>query len=64
MNSVNLKPYVRAVKRADPIKTNGRVTRVVGLVVESIGPQSSVGELCRIHFTRTEEPVEAEVVGF
>jgi len=55
---------LKAVKRADPIKMNGRVTRVVGLVVESIGPQSSIGELCRIHFSRNEAPVVAEVVGF
>jgi flagellum-specific ATP synthase len=64
MNKPNLKPVQRAVKRGDPIKLNGRVTRVVGLVVESIGPHSSVSELCRINFARTEAPVEAEVVGF
>ncbi|MDR0663037.1 MAG: FliI/YscN family ATPase [Spirochaetaceae bacterium] len=53
--------YMEAVKSTDTIKCVGRVFRVQGLLVESSGPQSVVGELCRIE-TR-DEVRQAEVVG-
>src|SRR5205807_1688596 len=46
------------------VQMGGRVTRVVGLVVESEGPAAHLGDLCRIHSRRDEPPVLAEVVGF
>ena len=49
----------------DPIKTIGSVKRAVGLVVESLGPPVSVGELCEIiGKDRPEGSIPAEVVGF
>ncbi|RCW47692.1 MULTISPECIES: flagellar protein export ATPase FliI [unclassified Halanaerobium] len=40
----------------------GHINRVIGLVIESIGPEASIGELCLIE---TEEGnLKAEVVGF
>ncbi|WP_051662909.1 FliI/YscN family ATPase [Alicyclobacillus macrosporangiidus] len=41
----------------------GRVTKVVGLTVESIGPPARVGELCRV-FADGDAECLAEVVGF
>ena len=41
----------------------GRVAEVIGLVVESTGPDAEVGELCLIGNDRRER-VMAEVVGF
>lgn len=41
----------------------GRVARVIGLVMESIGPSASVGELCEI-ILQSGERRPAEVVGF
>jgi flagellum-specific ATP synthase len=41
----------------------GRVTQVVGLVVEANGPNARVGDLCYIE-TGHREPIRAEVVGF
>ena len=40
----------------------GYITRVVGLIIESQGPEVSVGELCRIE--SQERNIRAEVVGF
>jgi flagellum-specific ATP synthase len=40
------------------------VAQVVGVIVESIGPASRVGEVCHIHRGRSRPPVLAEVVGF
>jgi flagellum-specific ATP synthase len=42
----------------------GRVTRLVGLVVEATGLDTGVGELCRITSLSNEHTVLAEVVGF
>lgn len=53
--------YSAVVDRIDPIKQIGRVSRVQGLLIESVGPQAFVGELCRI--VLPDQTVEAEVVG-
>lgn len=43
----------------------GKVAKVVGLTVESIGPEAKLGDLCRIVVSREEHSfVMAEVVGF
>lgn len=43
----------------------GRVENVVGLTIESAGPEAKLGDLCRIFPTDEEyEPIMAEVVGF
>jgi flagellum-specific ATP synthase len=53
------------IRHMDPLRVNGRVEQVVGLVIESTGPAASVGEACWI--TPSDESgtrVLAEVVGF
>jgi flagellum-specific ATP synthase len=42
----------------------GRVTRVVGLVIEAAGLEVGLGELCRVTSLSEEKSVLAEVVGF
>ena len=46
------------------VQNKGRVTQMIGLVVESQGPMASVGEICRIESQVTGQSTEAEVVGF
>ena len=46
------------------IKKYGRVTQVVGLTIESSGPDVNVGSKCFIKANATSVPVIAEVVGF
>lgn len=55
---------IDAVATAPLHENKGRVTRVVGLVVESTGPAISLGEACRIHSRETGRYALAEVVGF
>ena len=57
-------PYLDAAAQADPMFMEGRVVKVVGLVIEGDGPAASVGELCSIHPQGGEKTIEAEVVGF
>ncbi len=53
----------KAIQRTNWIKVTGRVAEVVGLVIESMGPNSRIGDLCLIH-TEYDGVVKAEVVGF
>lgn len=46
------------------VKKLGRVSQVVGLTIESIGPVVSVGCSCYIKADKYSKPVLAEVVGF
>ncbi len=45
-------------------ETYGKVTQVVGLVIEAIVPEASLGGLCALYAAWDSEPVYAEVVGF
>ncbi|MCR6096042.1 flagellar protein export ATPase FliI [Salipaludibacillus agaradhaerens] len=48
-----------------PYKQYGKVTQVVGLMIESQGPQASVGDLCSITLGHGQKRrILAEVVGF
>ena len=47
-----------------PVQRIGRVAQVTGLVIESEGPNASLGEVCQIRTGGGEAPVNAEVVGF
>ncbi len=63
--NVDIDKFIDAVDGCSSIKLTGKVTQVVGLVIESQGPPVSVGELCYVHSkTPGVPPVPAEVVGF
>ena len=61
----NLKRFSQAIEESEPIKMSGKIVQVIGLVIESKGPNVSMGELCYIksRFLGVE-PIPAEVVGF
>lgn len=61
--TIDLSRYYEKLRTVDPIRLNGRVTQVVGLVIESLGPVASVGELCYL-YREDGQPMEVEVVGF
>jgi flagellum-specific ATP synthase len=52
---------VNNIRAVDKI---GKVRQVTGLVIESEGPEVSLGEVCHIYSTRKDLAVTAEVVGF
>jgi flagellum-specific ATP synthase len=56
--------YVDLVESADLMRQYGKVRQVIGVVIESAGPNMAIGETCHIQYKRTAEPVLAEVVGF
>lgn len=56
--------YKELLHAIDPIRVNGKVTQVIGLTVESEGPDVSIGDLCYIYPHKSNKPLKAEVVGF
>ncbi|MFD2925523.1 flagellar protein export ATPase FliI [Halobacillus naozhouensis] len=62
---MNKQVYLDAIKRMDTYKRYGKVHRVIGLMIESKGPEASIGDLCYIHTSSYEsKKIAAEVVGF
>ncbi|WP_047981271.1 flagellar protein export ATPase FliI [Ornithinibacillus contaminans] len=63
---MNLTSYLNAIEEADVYKRYGKVQRVVGIMIESVGPAANIGEVCYIHsaMNMNKKPVLAEVVGF
>jgi len=54
---------IEQLNRILPFGLTGRVTRIVGLTIESRGFPAPVGALCRVHCDKGHD-VDAEVVGF
>jgi FliI/YscN family ATPase len=54
---------IQRVRRVPLAEKRGYVTQVIGLVIESAGPMTAVGDVCAIQ-PKGGEPVLAEVVGF
>jgi len=64
MQQLDLSKYFDRLSDATLVQYKGRVSKVVGLTIESIGPQVQVGEMCKIFPVKSDVPVMAEVVGF
>jgi flagellum-specific ATP synthase len=65
MASLSLDGLMRLMEKTPRCAEIGTVERVVGLLIESKGPQAKLGDLCRIETGNPFEPfMEAEVVGF
>ena len=59
-----MKDLLGRIRGLNTIQVRGKVTNIVGLVVEGYCPESSVGTLCELTPQDGGEPVPAEVVGF
>lgn len=64
MKSLKLTDLTKNWDDKPVLQSFGRVTRVVGLTIESEGPNARLGELCHIQNQKDDEPLVAEVVGF
>ena len=60
----NLEKY-QELKENTYFNRLGRVVKIVGLTIESVGPEAKLNDLCRIFVNKVENQyVMAEVVGF
>jgi flagellum-specific ATP synthase len=65
MHSDLFEKYQNSVSRSVPIKTTGKISDIVGISIESIGPFASIGDVCIIDTKQNgSSPIKAEVVGF
>lgn len=58
----DLERLKKIIESAQPCRYTGKVTKVTGFMIESLGPQAMVGELCQIQLPDKEKSVPAEVV--
>jgi len=64
MRNYDLDKY-RQMSEKTYFNRNGKVVKIVGLTIESIGPQAKINDLCRIIIDPIEDKfIMAEVVGF
>ncbi len=59
-----LSKYSQALKDNTLLKFSGRVSKIIGLMIESIGPAVEIGEVCDIFPIKSAMPLKGEVVGF
>ena len=60
---IDMSKYHTLLER-DYVKRIGRVSQVVGLTIESVGPDVKVGSTCLIRKTKRDEGTLSQVVGF
>ena len=64
MREPSLDSALAGLQQADLHARQGRVSNLIGLIVEATGVEAEVGELCHVETGRHSAPVPAEVVGF
>jgi flagellum-specific ATP synthase len=62
--SIDLSKYRSFIANTRLVKKSGKVTRIVGMILEGDGPPCSVGATCSIFPLSGKDPVKAQVVGF
>lgn len=55
---------IAVLKDTDPARTFGKVSKVVGLLVEGRGMKAPLGSFCRLLSDEEQDGISAEVVGF
>jgi FliI/YscN family ATPase len=60
---IDLSRYPDLLSRLEPVRLEGEVVEMVGLIVESRGPASAMGDFCEIR-TRGGRMIRTQVVGF
>lgn len=62
---MEIEALTKVIEQADTYKRFGKVLRIVGLMIESLGPAANIGEVCIIHpESNLHKPILSEVVGF
>lgn len=61
---MNTKKILKTINQADPYRYFGKIDKVLGMMIESIGPECKVGDICRIYNQSLDSHITSEVVGF
>ena len=54
---------LNSIDGIDTVSSEGRISQIIGLVIEATGLEGSLGELCLIR-TKDNRTIQAEIVGF
>ena len=60
---ISLAPYHEELEQLTPMRWTGQVTEVVGLLVESRGPNVAIGDFCEVQ-TAGGRRIRTQVIGF
>jgi flagellum-specific ATP synthase len=63
-SSGTLEAYLTRLEQVDFLRVNGKVEQVIGLVIQSIGPNCALGDVCMIKSREGHDLCLSEVVGF
>jgi vacuolar-type H+-ATPase subunit E/Vma4 len=60
---ISLAPYIAGLDATPSFRWTGQVTEVIGLLVESRGPNVAIGDFCEVR-TSSGRRIRAQVIGF
>ena len=63
-NALDIRKFQQCLNECCLTQARGKVTNVIGLIVESCGPAAKLGTVCDIHSKSDARPIAAEVLGF
>lgn len=61
---MNTKKILKTIQQADPYRYFGKIDKVLGMMIESIGPECKIGDICKIYNQNLDGHITSEVVGF
>jgi FliI/YscN family ATPase len=60
---ISLAPYIAEVEATPPFRWTGRVTEVIGLAIESRGPNVAIGDFCEVRAANGRR-IRTQIIGF
>lgn len=64
MGKPDVQKYLNILDSSEFVEYTGKVSKVIGLTIESNGPEVNIGEVCKIRSVKAKKHIDAEVVGF
>jgi flagellar protein export ATPase FliI len=52
------------INNTDTLEIKGKIDKIIGMVIESTGPNADIGTVCRIYNSKNTGYIKAEIVGF
>jgi flagellum-specific ATP synthase len=59
-----MQQVLSSLNQLNPLRVRGKVTKIVGLVIEGYCPQATIGSICEVMSLYGGSSIWAEVVGF
>jgi len=61
---LDMSKYFMTLDKVSLIQLIGKITKVTGMMLESEGPDTSIGSICRIYSKESDKTIDAETLGF